>query len=171
MDKISTIYSIKGIVVPYKIRPCKYHNMAAVLSISVFPTQKNKKMPVSEIRTLTDLQLVLSPNNVNPLGKIVIYIYEEGAPSHHELRQTFDLISRECPYSKFHTMNMEILNSVSREDPNDVEFVENLKLFSYPVFLVRGQEVTRTYETETKMGLINVMKKAGVLKEDAQIFL
>jgi hypothetical protein len=120
-------------------------------------------MPTTEIRTLTDFQLILKETNTT--GKTVVYIYQEGTPNHYELKHTFDLISRECPYSKFYTLNIEKVESADDSD----EFVNNLNITSSPVFLVKGPERTIVLDSSTRMGLVNTMKRAGVLDENVDI--
>lgn len=126
-------------------------------------------MPIKELSTLTDLQLILSPSNYNPLGKIVVYVYEEGSPNHTEMKATLELISRECPHSQFYCTSMEILNMA--DDSNEIDFVESLGIFAYPVFIVRGRDQRNVLQISTRINLVNSMKKVGVLKEEANISL
>ncbi len=124
-------------------------------------------MPIKELSTLIDLQLILAPSNISPVGKIVVYMYEEGAPYHTQLKETLELISRECPYSQFYSVSMEILNQA--DDESEVAFVDSLDIFAYPVFIVRGTEQRKSLVISSKTGLVDGMKKVGVLKSEANI--
>ena len=118
------------------------------------------------IRTLTDFQLILKETSA--IGKTVIFIYNEGSPSFHELKHVYELISRECPTSKFHTMNMEVLES-STSDPHELDFIQHLNIMSLPIFLVKTSERMQQFETSTTIGLVKVMKRCGVLDEHVNI--
>lgn len=127
-------------------------------------------MPTSELTTVTDLRLALASSNVNPEGKVVVFMYDEEAPSFKELNRMFEHISRECSTtSKFHTMSMAVLSAACEEYGDDFFYLESLNIFSFPVFVVQGIEDFNHFETLTSQGLVQNMKKYGVLKEDANI--
>ncbi|KAL0480587.1 hypothetical protein AKO1_002602 [Acrasis kona] len=109
-------------------------------------------MPVHEVKNLNEF--FMCAGEANPLGKSVFYIYQDGTVSLHH---AYDLISRECPNSKFYTISMDIC---------DDDFNEKYEVFSYPVFLVlKENKVLGNSSVSTKEGLVRLMKRSGVLDE------
>ncbi|KAL9650286.1 hypothetical protein ABK040_014940 [Willaertia magna] len=117
-------------------------------------------MPIRQLSSPLDLSNVFSEQS--PMGFTVVYIFEEMAPYHESiLKPTFELISRECPFSQFVTIELESCNE---------SFCKEHNLFTYPAFLVfKKEKCVANFSAETKYGLIKQMKKHGVLKEDAEI--